>query len=456
MDDLQPLLESILRKIRPSQKEVRESNEMFRAIQSFIHKKFSIESDLMGSMAKNTFLAGDKDLDIFVFFSPSVARETLEKKGLEIGKEVFRNFRSKDYKVSYAEHPYTKGVIKGFRVEIVPAYKIERAERLQSAVDRTPFHKAFVNEHLKNPDDVRLLKKFLKANGCYGSDLKTEGFSGYLCELLAVKYGSFENILKACQKWHYQEVLDVNNHFSRHEYSRLRKKFKGQPLIFLDPTDKNRNVAAVLSPKKLATCIFRARRFLERPEVSYFFRPEEKIGIKALMKHQNEKGTELLLLIFKRPDVIDDILYPQLRRFAAGITKLMKSEGFIVLDFWEFTDAECGIAVELLSKTLPKFLSVRGPSIFNPPEHQDRFISKYKRVWLEGDFFMAEAEREHADAEGFFREHLKKSAKKLRDTGVPSTIAESLPKGFKILEFEKAGKIKSEEFWKGLEKELLR
>lgn len=443
---------------------------MFLEIQSFIREKFSVEADLMGSLAKDTFLAGDKDLDIFIFFSADVAREALEKKGLQIGKAVFLQFKTNNYQVSYAEHPYTKGVIKGFKVEIVPAYKVERAELLQSAVDRTPFHKAFVNEHLKNTDSVRLLKKFLKANGCYGSDLKTEGFSGYLCELLAIKYGSFEEILKASQSWHYQEVLDVNNHFqtqaeklaakrhefSRHEYARLRKKFENQPLIFLDPTDKNRNVAAVLSHKKLATFIFRARKFIEAPGISFFSKAEEKINAKKLSARQNEKGTGIIIVAFKKPEVIDDILYPQLRRFASGMAKTMKSEGFDVLDFWEFADAECGIAVELLSKNLPKYISIRGPSIFNPAGHQDRFTSKYEKVWLQGTFFMAETEREHVDAIGFFRQHLKNSAKKLHDSGVPTFIAESVSKGFKVFEFKNAGKIKSREFWRGLQKDLLK
>ncbi len=470
MSDSSHILKSVLEKISPNELERKESNQMFLEIQSFIHDKFSVDSDLMGSLAKDTFLAGDNDLDIFIFFGQNVARETLEKKGLEIGKAVFQKFKAKNYQISYAEHPYTKGVIKGFRVEIVPAYKVERAELLQSAVDRTPFHKAFVNEHLKNTDSTRLLKKFLKANGCYGSDLKTGGFSGYLCELLAIKYGSFVEILKASQSWHYQEVLDVNNHFqtqaeklaakrhdfSKHEYNQLRKKFENQPLIFLDPTDKNRNVAAVLSHKKLATFVFRARRFIEKPAPSFFFKPEEKINTKQLAKHQKEKGTELIIVAFKKPGAIDDILYPQLRRFSSGIAKTMKSEGFDVLDFWEFADAECGIAVELLSKKLPKYISIRGPSIFNPAEHQDRFISKYKKVWLEGTFLIAETEREHIDANGFFRKHLKNSAKKLHDAGVPTTIAESISKGFKVLEFKKAGKIKSREFWRGLQKDLLK
>jgi len=73
----------------------------------------------------------------------------------------------------------------------------------------------------------------------------------------------------------------------------------------------------------------------------------------------------------------------------------------------EFADEECGIAVELLSKSFRISFCSRAFG-FNPPEHQDRFISKYKKVWLEGTFLIAETEREHMDANGFFKKHLKK------------------------------------------------
>ncbi len=467
MDGGLKILLKILKEIKPPEAEIRETQELFFKIQLFITEKFGLNADLMGSVAKGTFLAGDKDLDIFVFFQPETKRSILEKMGLAVGSAVFRHFRSRDFRVSYAEHPYTKGKIAGFHVEIVPAYKVESAEAILSAVDRTPFHKAYVLEHLKNPDDVRLVKKFLKGIGCYGSDLKTQGFSGYLCELLSVKYGTFENILRACQKWRHQEIIDISNRFqpeaeklstkwkefTKHEYSRLRKKFGGPPLIFLDPTDRNRNVAAVLSEEKLATFIFRARRFLEKPDASYFSEERKKIDRPALLKHQKEKGTDLVVVTFRKPDAIEDILYPQLRRFEANITKLMKHEGFEVLDSWTFADKECGIAVELLSGKLPKYRKMRGPSVFNPAKHQDKFLEKYKKAWIEGDSLMAEAKREHATAGEFFRVHLKGSGKKLANTGIPSTIAESLKKGFKIADF---ARIKSDEFWRGLGKETLK
>jgi hypothetical protein len=190
--------EKVLEKVSPSDEEAEESLDMFSRIQGFIEEEFGREAELMGSTAKGTFMAGDKDLDIFVFFEPEVARETLEEEGLAIGEAVFEHFDGQ-YHVEYAEHPYTKGTINGFEVEIVPAYAIDDPNDIKSAVDRTPFHTRWVNEALDKAQrkEVVMLKAFLKAQGLYGSSLDTERFSGYLREILIAEYGSFTDLLAA-------------------------------------------------------------------------------------------------------------------------------------------------------------------------------------------------------------------------------------------------------------------
>jgi tRNA nucleotidyltransferase (CCA-adding enzyme) len=45
--------------------------------------------------------------------------------------------------------------------------------------------------------EVRLLKKFMKGTGVYGAEIKIGGFSGYLCELLILKYRSFAQTIEA-------------------------------------------------------------------------------------------------------------------------------------------------------------------------------------------------------------------------------------------------------------------
>ncbi|MCK5373619.1 MAG: nucleotidyltransferase domain-containing protein, partial [Candidatus Aenigmarchaeota archaeon] len=106
MDTYGTIFEHALKKIRPDTKEIVENQMMFDDIKAFIKEKYSLDARLMGSVAKNTFIAGDKDLDIFVFFPIKTKKEDLEEKGLNIGKNVFKRFGG-NYVVSYAEHPYT-------------------------------------------------------------------------------------------------------------------------------------------------------------------------------------------------------------------------------------------------------------------------------------------------------------------------------------------------------------
>ena len=152
-----------------------------------------IKPALLGSASRDTWLREEKDLDIFLIFPLEYEKKQLEEIVTGIGNKVL-----KDVTKRYAEHPYVRGKYEDFDIEIVPCYGVDSPQNLKSAVDRTPFHAAFVGEHVRGKEnEVRLLKQFLKGIGCYGAEARVEGFSGYLCELLVIKYGSFEEVLKA-------------------------------------------------------------------------------------------------------------------------------------------------------------------------------------------------------------------------------------------------------------------
>lgn len=453
--NINAICSQVLKRVVPTAEETKKTNEMSKKISAFIENKYKLPARLMGSSARETDMRGDKDLDIFIFFPTNVSRGQLEKRALQIGKAVFKKFGGK-YVIDYAEHPYTKGTIEGFRVEIVPAYDIKALNHRFTSVDRTPFHNEWVRKNLKpgQTNEVRLLKKFLDAAGCYGSDLKTQGFSGYLCELIIIKYGFFAGALKAMQNWTYQQFVDIEEHHVKAEHERLKKNFEGQPLIFIDPVDKNRNVAAVLSKERLALAIFTARQFLEKP-TAQFFEPRcyvcDKRKILANIKTRN---TDTLAIIIKKPKLIEDILYPQLRRFEKALVKALREADFEVLDSWIFGDVECGVGLEILITTLPTYKIVRGPPIFSPKGHQDAFLKKYKKVWFIDDRFVAEVEREYPFFEGFLVGWLSGNAKQLQLKGVPPSIAEKVAKGFSLV--EDMSKIKSDEFWRGIEKERIK
>ncbi len=452
------VLERVIKEVTPGWEESKANQKMFEDVRAFIKGTFKVEAELMGSVAKGTSLAGDKDLDIFIFFDPSTPRETLEKRALAIGKEVFNRFDGK-FEIAYAEHPYTKGKIKGFDVEIVPAYRIATTAELQSAVDRTPFHTRYVLSNLKpsRKRDVRLLKRFMKGVRVYGSDLKTEGFSGYACELLVLKYGTFEKVLAAAQSWAYQEITDIELSYPGDEATMIRSKFSGQPFIFIDPTDSGRNVTAVLSKKQYSRFIFFSRMFLEKPDYDFFFPPPERVAKKRIVKDAIDRGTTVLVIDFPRPDVVDDIIYPQLRRFNDAVSRELSEHGFSTVHSWVFADKECGLGLEIPTASIPKSKTVLGPSIFNPPEHQRKFVEKYKKVWFEDDRFVAEVNQDFDNIHELVNKHiLEGRLLHLKAKGIPENIAKAILKKRRVSVGKEIERIGSKEFWVGIERERVK
>jgi tRNA nucleotidyltransferase (CCA-adding enzyme) len=186
-----------------------------------------------------------------------------------------------------------------------------------SAVDRTKFHVSFVKKHLKSVDDVLLLKKMLKSFGIYGADIKTKGVSGYLSELIIIKYGNLEKAMEAIAKWKPGEDVEIGP---------LRKgkaepKFQGAPLIFIDPTDRNRNVASALSADNLARLILLARAFVKKPKEALFFpRPGKARHMPALIE-----------ISFRSPKIIDETKYGELGRLASKAARQLAMQGFEAL-----------------------------------------------------------------------------------------------------------------------------
>src|SRR3989441_7039623 len=221
--------EQVLARIRPSPDEeariesvVRELLERLRA--ALKSKGWDAKPFLAGSVAKGTHLTGT-EIDVFVAFPPDLPRADLEERGLALGKLLEKGTHR------YAEHPYTRGWYNGFEVEIVPCYRITDATQRLSAVDRTPLHVDYVLGHLQEDQatEVRLLKAFAGGIGVYGAEAKIHGFSGYLCELLVLKYGSFRGVLEAAKSWHPGTKV---------EFETPAGRAFNEPFVVVDPVDR--------------------------------------------------------------------------------------------------------------------------------------------------------------------------------------------------------------------------
>jgi tRNA nucleotidyltransferase (CCA-adding enzyme) len=425
-------LNTVLKRIKPSESEERD-------MKSFIEKlldasrKFSkdVKPIICGSVEKETWLSKKYELDLFLMFKPDIDKKELEKRGLDLAKRIIKNLKGK-FQIAFAEHPYLRGWVGKFQIDIVPAYEIENPENIKSAVDRTPHHVKFVKKNLRNPDEVRLLKQFCIANKCYGADVKTLGFSGYLCELLVIKYGSFMECVKDAYKWRAGHVITFDN-LSREE---AIQKFKS-PLTVVDPVDKNRNVGAAVSVEKFYTFVKACKDFIENPKEDFFFKkPVKPYSIAEISRKIRGRGTRWFLIAFKEPKVIEDILYPQMKRCSKAIEKMLNQNEFRVLRSDFFCNKECILIFEMETWQTPKVWKNIGPNVHS--KHAEEFLKHYrKEVFIEDENWTVESEREFTEALTFLTSLLKKSEKDLLEKGIPSKIAPAIRKG-KIIDGDNA------------------
>ncbi|MDD5049979.1 MAG: nucleotidyltransferase domain-containing protein, partial [Methanoregulaceae archaeon] len=71
------LEEEVLLSLRPSEEEQAHINDVARRIMDLVESSGHVRAMVVGSVARNTWVRGDKDLDIFLLFDPSLSRERL-------------------------------------------------------------------------------------------------------------------------------------------------------------------------------------------------------------------------------------------------------------------------------------------------------------------------------------------------------------------------------------------
>jgi tRNA nucleotidyltransferase (CCA-adding enzyme) len=372
---------------------------------------------LVGSTARGTWLAGDRDVDVFVRFPTDLDREELEDYGLQVGHAVLPEGHE-----AFAEHPYVNGEYDGFAVDLVPCYAVDAATEIRSAVDRTPFHTAYLRSRLDADlaSEVRVAKAFLTGIGVYGSDLRTRGFSGYLTELLVLEYGSFAGLVEAAADWRPPVELDPEDHGRGGETAKPSRNDEvgcadlafDDPLVVVDPTDPERNVAAVVSETNVARLVHHAGALLAEPRVDLFDPDDvEPLSADAVHEHVRERGTHPVAVRFDAPDVVDDQLYPQLDKSLAGLAGELDRRGFDPVRSARFADETAALFVECAVAERPAIERHEGPPV-GVREHAEGFYGTYADdpevygPFVDGARYVVEREREFRTPEAVVHEGL--------------------------------------------------
>lgn len=308
-----------------------------------------------GSAARGTFLKDRLDVDLFLLFPPELSREELANAGLAIAQRILKNPQRR-----YADHPYLRGTFEGFTVDAVPGYAITDPSQPKSPVDRTPFHDEYLRAH-QTPAaiaDVRLTKQFLLSLGVYGSEARTQGFSGYLVELLLIHFHQFHTVLEAARHWR----IPVRLRPATEDPPRLPEEVA---LILADPVDPHRNVASALSRQNLALFILATDAYLRDPSERWF-----KVSAPAqwtredALKRIELRGTQVLVVELPRPSLVDDTLYPQLRKAERVIAEEIARSDFDVVGSASASGEQTLIVtVEVAAERLASVRKQDGPPV---------------------------------------------------------------------------------------------
>jgi len=400
---------SVLNKVTPTKNYRKKLEQNIKELQQKIEREIQkkdlpVEIELVGSTAKDTYLQGNLDIDFFLKFPIDFSKEKIAENALSIGKKILTKTEE-----SYAEHPYLRGYYKEYKTEIVPCYKIEKASQKLSAVDRTPLHTKYVKNNLseKQKSEVRLLKQFLKGIGCYGAEAEIEGFSGYLCEILIIKYSTFRQLIKNAINWKNGEkiILKTGKH----------PDFD-TPLVFIDPVDNNRNVASALTKNKFNFFIEACKNYQNKPQITYFFPNPVKPWTKEQIKKQIQKTEYKYLGIkTKKPDIIPENLYPQIRKATRSIHDECKRNDFKIKDAtFHVNQKSIYIIIKTENKNLPEIKTHTGPPIKLKKNTQE-FIKKWennplvkKGPYKQNNRLYVDIKRQYTNIEKFLKNEITK------------------------------------------------
>lgn len=288
--------------------------------------------------------------------------------------------------------------------EIIPVLKIKKPEDAKNVTDLSWFHVKYVADKIKKnvklKAEIILAKSFCYASGCYGAESYISGFSGYALELLIIYYRSFEKFLKAVVG---NEQIVITSGFYKNKKDALMNinEAKISPIVYVDPTFKERNVLAALSKETFEKFKIQAKNFLKNPSLSYFEKKkleEGKYKIKIEIRTDKQEG---------------DIAGTKMKKFyklflrEIGIYFKIKNSEFI------YEEGKKSNMYLNLDKR--KEIIMRGPPI-NKVEDVSKFKKKHKNVFLKDHFVFAREKA--ASFEEFFKEFMRKNRKRMREMNI--------------------------------------
>ncbi len=399
MEKIKSILNEVLMEIQPDKNY---EKEIFEKLNSIIKKinqnQKNIKAVLGGSGAKGTWLK-TFDADIFVLFDYKEFRDKSDKLSDFLEKILRKKF--KNVTRLHGSRDYFQIRQNNFTFEIIPILKIQKSEQSKNITDVSPLHSRWVLRHKKLINDMKLTKQFCQAQNIYGAESYIRGFSGYICEILTVYYGSFLNLTRNAAKWHDKVVIDVEKYYRGKDVFKLINTSKlVSPLIIIDPVQKDRNAAAALSTEKFDNFRKASKEFLKNPSKDFFI----KRDLKSIFSKSKSKSSKIVEIYAYPMAGKIDVVGSKLLKIYEFLLQRLQENGFKIIKLgWEWNKKDSAVFYFLFGKKpLPKTMEVEGPPLAIK-HHVDNFRKLHKRTYSKNNKIYAIERRKYAKPEDLLK-----------------------------------------------------
>ena len=392
-------------KIKPDERELgiikKETDKIIDEIEKNLKKKkIKAEVFVGGSLAKGTLIRKkDYDIDVFVrFLDDKDISELNQGSATPILKKAERVHGSRDY---------FRIRKKNILFEIIPVLKINKPEEAKNITDLSYFHVSYVlketGKNKKLADEIMLAKSFCFSQRCYGAESYVRGFSGYALELLISYYKSFMNFIKAVAKEKIPIVIDPKKFYKNKEdvLNQLNESKLQSPIVFVDPTFKQRNALAALSNETFEKFKKACADFLKKPSEKFF--EEKKV---------NEKDFNLILEASTDRQE-GDIAGAKLLKFSRLV--LSKIERYFKIKKNDFNYEGKKSGKIYIKAERKKEIIYSGPPI-NKPERLLAFKQAHKKVFIKKN--LAFAREKSVSFREFFAKFMKENRDVMKEMGI--------------------------------------
>ncbi|MBS3159218.1 nucleotidyltransferase domain-containing protein [Candidatus Woesearchaeota archaeon] len=381
-------MNQILKKIKPTKTE---EELLKKKINSFLRVMKGVKSVIGGSVAKGTWLKNNYDVDVFVKFRNN---NNLSNRLEKILKARFDNIER-----IHGSRDYFQVHFMGLNFEVIPILDIKKSSNAKNITDISPLHVLWIKKNINGlEDDVRLAKYFCKIQEVYGAETYIKGFSGYVLEILIIKYGGFINLLKAVKNWNNEKIIGTGN----------IPKSKYSALIVIDPVQNNRNAAAALSSESF-------QRF-KNAAINYLANFSDEFFIIKKIKMSEIKKNDLVLKVYCL-DGKRDVIGVKLLKAYQWLINSLEKEGFVVSQKnWYWNKKKYALMwFNVKNKVLSKYKIKHGPPI-NKNNECKKFKAKYTSVKTSNERLYVILPRKHRRLKPFVEFLIKNDAYLLTKT----------------------------------------